>query len=103
MRRASVSSARLRTKVIAPDIAPCANAGPNAAAPCARLAQNAHAPIARNAKPTCTALARASDARDKLDPGMSAPPLRLTLAGVQLPPIAWPLIWGLAGVLALLT
>lgn len=34
---------------------------------------------------------------------MSAPPLRLALFGAQLPPIAWPLVWGLAGVLALLT
>jgi phosphatidate cytidylyltransferase len=33
---------------------------------------------------------------------MSAP-LRLDLLGYALPPIAWPLVWGLAGVLAILT
>jgi phosphatidate cytidylyltransferase len=31
------------------------------------------------------------------------PPLRLELLGHTLPPIAWPLVWGLAGVLAILT
>jgi len=30
-------------------------------------------------------------------------PLRLDLLGSALPPIAWPLVWGLAGVLAILT
>ncbi|HXQ14415.1 MAG TPA: hypothetical protein VN814_07325, partial [Caulobacteraceae bacterium] len=30
-------------------------------------------------------------------------PLRLDLLGYALPPIAWPLVWGLAGVLAILT
>ncbi len=31
------------------------------------------------------------------------PPLRLEILGYALPPIAWPLVWGLAGVLAILT
>ena len=34
---------------------------------------------------------------------MAAPPLRLVLFGHATPPIAWPLLWGLAAVLALLT
>ncbi|HZZ88541.1 MAG TPA: phosphatidate cytidylyltransferase [Caulobacteraceae bacterium] len=33
----------------------------------------------------------------------SPPPLRLELFGQPLPPIAWPLLWGLAGVLAILS
>src|SRR5579863_8021509 len=58
--------------------------------------------MAMKAKATCVALARASWARDKLVLAMPAP-LRFELFGHATPPIAWPLVWGLAGVLALLT
>src|SRR3974390_2173106 len=104
MRSTIASSTCFRTKVIPPESAPCARAGPSAPAPWARLANSAQPPIARTANVTCVALARTSLAREKLGSAMMAgPALRIDVLGHAIPAIAWPLVWGFAGVLALLS
>src|SRR5262245_55103984 len=87
---------------MAPERAPCANAGARDAAPCARLANSAQPPMARKANATWTAVARASLARDHC--AVSGPAIRFELLpGWSPPPVALPLLWGLGVVIALCT
>src|SRR5258706_12052100 len=102
-RRLMASSARLRTSVIPPEIAPWIRAGTSAAEPCIRLANRVHPPMATNANATCTKVARASFAREILACAMSLPaPIRVELLpGWTTPPLSPVLLLDLGAVRAL--